>query len=70
MKTEKLLSVQEAAEVLGVKLSDVYRALRPLAKVGAVKPHAGFSGGGKPCRLIDAEGMALLAKALKVPAKP
>jgi len=64
MKNE-LISVAEAARRMAVSAADVYRALRPLCQAGLITPHAGFTAGGKPCRLLDAEGMALLAKALR-----
>jgi predicted ArsR family transcriptional regulator len=68
MKPE-LISVADAARKLKVKEADVYRALRPLVAAGLIAPHAGFSGGGRPTRLLDEAAVALLRKALKVGVK-
>ena len=64
-----MITVREAAVRFGVSVHEIYRLLRELTATGQIKIHAGFSGGGKPCRLLDAEGVAILAKALQVGGK-
>lgn len=64
---DKFQNVSKVAKKLGVKVGDVYAAVRPLAKAGLLKLHLGIGDGGRPCRLLDSAGVALVAKALKVP---